>query len=201
VGGDFTLGLYRASAPGLDDPLATTVVPDSAGHSGVASLTSSPDAAGRAPDRNSTCTGILVPYVLFGTRTVCHRWPSLYWTVYWTGSTSIYPSLIRVQRPCTGCTGHNLYLHGYCARTVSSIVREKCLWSSTSLIDSLNCYRHEKQRGRLREGIHQWLCGRSLPMSMSSSAGPASIMQAKVHTRHCSGVGGKEYGLEVHQLS
>ena len=55
-----------------------------------------------APDRNSTCTGVLVPYVLFGTRTVCHLWSSLYWMGYWTGSISIYPSLIRSS---TGCTG------------------------------------------------------------------------------------------------
>ena len=46
LSGDFTLGLYQASAPGLDNPLMTTVVPDSAGTSGVADLESSPNAAG-----------------------------------------------------------------------------------------------------------------------------------------------------------
>ena len=60
----------------------------------------------RAPDRNSTCTGVLVPYVLFGTRTVYCLWPSLYWTVYWTGLTSIHPSLIWTKRSCAGYTGH-----------------------------------------------------------------------------------------------
>jgi hypothetical protein len=47
--GNFTLGLYRASASGLDHPLATTVVPDSAENSGVANLKSSPNATGCVP--------------------------------------------------------------------------------------------------------------------------------------------------------
>jgi hypothetical protein len=44
--GDFTIGLYQTSVPGLDNPLTTTVVPDSAGNSGVAHLESSPNALG-----------------------------------------------------------------------------------------------------------------------------------------------------------
>jgi hypothetical protein len=46
---DFTLGLYQAGAPGLLNPLATTVVKGSAGNSGTANLPSNSNAPGYVP--------------------------------------------------------------------------------------------------------------------------------------------------------